>query len=335
LVRDKVWDYIGELMHQLEDDGELWLSGTRWDIDDPVGRIEEEGEGTLWTVFKRNVYEGQWPGVGKKFLAGQKRRLREWAANYELDPWAGVADADWSGVKLGFAKEVPSPHAVYLLMDLAASDKEHACYTAIWAVAIDKDRNAYLIDLFRERLEADRVPEVWAKMVMKHKPLLAVTERVAFSKIFIALFRAKTEALARDGIRIYCPIVTYNLHSINQKERIRDSLTPRWRDGTIYFCDTIPTKYMSWANGRAKGVVANNIARFPKVKFFDELDALSSLDAVYSEGPMKGRFICAAPVLHLLPIRHKRLPPQTEYGRQILALQQLAKPRKRRRRRRR
>ncbi len=202
VVRDQVFEWYRSTLRTRLDRPEagIVLLMTRWHEDDLAGRLIDQ-EGGAWEVFNlpalcdapddplgREPGEPLWP---ERFPAAQLATTRAevgsywWGAMYQGSPhpeegaifergWFPRYRIDGQQLRFGDGASTVGLDAlfVYLTVDLAASEKEEADYTAITAWA-RYGKLRFLLDVVRERIpghrlipEMQRVREKWGAAVV-------------------------------------------------------------------------------------------------------------------------------------------------------------------------
>jgi predicted phage terminase large subunit-like protein len=163
-------------------DGVKRMAGTRWHFNDPYAQVLKRG------TFKLRFHPGREGGEesGKSVLWAEKTHVQKrrdmgpytYATQILLNPKADAMQ--------GFRREWLRHYkgrldgrgmTIYILVDAASSRKKGSDYTAMMAVGLGRDRNYYVLDMIRDRLNlsqrADRV-FAWHR---KYHPLQVRYER--------------------------------------------------------------------------------------------------------------------------------------------------------------
>lgn len=209
-MRNTIWEnYETDMLSRLQGRRKQLMMFTRWNVDDPAGRILPENfDGRTGWYRDRNTDEpwfvlslpavcehdndpvGRKPGewlwpdrFGEKELGGvRKRGGYFWSALYQQRP------TPLEG--LMFREEHLqryNPQAInivglqiYLASDYAttaeagANDPDYTVH-GVWGV--DEDMNVYLLDGWRGRTESNVWVMEWIRLAKKHKPLIAFEEQ--------------------------------------------------------------------------------------------------------------------------------------------------------------
>jgi len=179
---------------------------------------------------------------------------REWLRHYDDDP-----DAMRDGMN------------VYLLVDAANSKKKGSDYTVIWAVGLNGDRNAYVLDMIRDRLNLGERVEKLLAMHRKWKPLAV---------------RYETYGMQADieHIRDKQKLQNYRFNidavggSVPKEDRIR-RLLPWFEQGRIYLPQTLFYRdYEGMSRDLVQSFIEDEYAGFPVSTHDDMLDSLARID---------------------------------------------------------
>jgi predicted phage terminase large subunit-like protein len=167
--RDKVKDYINSLMALLEPQGELWVVGTRWSMDDAYGDLIEEG---IWDVMERGCYDPdsseKKPIFPEKFSLEKLDFMRAklgptlFSCWYLNNPISSEA-ADFKKEQIKFY-EVGSPHpsSLYLAVDPAMSLSADADFSAGVVGGMFEDHRIRVVDFFKKKLiPSDLISEIF------------------------------------------------------------------------------------------------------------------------------------------------------------------------------
>lgn len=180
-VRDKLWDwFLDDFMTRFSEDAGLLVIGTRWHLDDPIGRMIETMKGVKVIRYPaiaehaepfRKQGEALFPELKSlDFLLERKAAMpsSSWEALYQQNPVAiggNVIKTTW------FQYYTMLPRLQYRIItaDTAMKTKEANDYSVLqcWGRAVDG--RVYLIDQVRGKFEA---PELERRVIAfwnKHK----------------------------------------------------------------------------------------------------------------------------------------------------------------------
>lgn len=275
--RDKAWDFmIVDASPCLEPDGARILNGTRWHVDDPIGRAVNDG----WEEVNVPAFDE----FGNSYWA--KRWSKEKLLKIQLE-LGGPDGYDWSSVYMGNPKAQgerifnnttwaleglpPGPVRIGIGVDFAytvAKSSDYSCAVVIAEVG----GVYYVIDVYRER-----VPEG----VFRAK-VAALAE--LYQAQFVVGYVARTEAanvrlLQLDGVPAF--------PSWAQKDKKTHALptAANWNIGRIKVL-----KGKSWERGFTKEVEEFTGAD----RRDDQVDALCTVfDAMFALGPIDWDFVDA------------------------------------------
>jgi predicted phage terminase large subunit-like protein len=186
--RQKVKDYINSLMALLEPEGELWIVGTRWSMDDAYGDLLEEG---IWDPLVRSAYTDDsrtTPIFSEKFSLEKLQFLRNklgatlfscWYLNDPISQEAADFKKEW--IKY-YVAGTPHPSRLYLTIDPALSLSRDADYSALVVAGMFSDRRIRVVDYERVRVVPSGLVEVVFKLVKKWGLHSVGIETFAFQK---------------------------------------------------------------------------------------------------------------------------------------------------------
>jgi len=172
IVRDRIWDFWMATANTRMNPGSFAVVvGTRWDMDDLIGRLERDslsGEGSKFRIIKfaaealpedplgRNVGEVLWPEKRPhEWLMRKKKGISPywWNSLYQQTPTpleGGTIKRDWWKFY-----EIPPAKFDEVIMswDLAFKDLKKSDYTvgSVWG---RKGAEFYLLDLIKDRMDA-------------------------------------------------------------------------------------------------------------------------------------------------------------------------------------
>lgn len=275
------------------------LTQTLWHEDDLAGWIMREQQHDGWYVLrlpaiaeedelddKGNVWrkagEALWPD---KFplekLEGIKRTLRteSWLSLYQQ---RCVSD-DGSYFKLAWLREAFEPKeytpqeargfAKYILVDPATSKKRGSDYTAMWVLGLGADRNFYVLDAVRDKLDLRERADKLFELHQRWKPITRVYyEQYALSGD-IPYIKEKMNGFG--GSPPYRFNITTVGGNVKKTERI-GRLVPLMRDHRI----RMPRHLWRTCEGREVDLVKlfeEELKAFPVAAHEDMLDSLARI----------------------------------------------------------
>jgi len=267
--RQKVKDYINSLFALLEPNGELWVVGTRWSMDDAYGDLIEEG---IWDVLIRGAYTDATrsaPIFPEKFTLEKLQALRNklgptlfasWYLNDPISQEAADFKKEW--IKY-YAPGTPHPDSLYLSIDPAHSLSRDADYSAFVVAGMFKDRRIRVVDFVRRRVVPSELVSIVFELVKKWRLKRVGIETFAFQKTLkYEIERRQRETGIFFGIdELRIGRTGSGEKTINKEERIR-SLQPLFEQGLIEL------------RGDMSDLV-DELLSFPRGKYDDLIDALS------------------------------------------------------------
>lgn len=186
--RAKVKDYINALMALLEPNGELWVVGTRWSMDDAYGDLLEEG---IWDPLIRAAYTDDSrtaPLFPEKFTLEKLAFLRAklgptlfacWYLNDPISSEAADFRKEWIAY---YDATTPHPANLYLSVDPAHSLSRDADYSAFVVAGMFANRKIRVVDYVRKRVVPSDLVDIVFDLVKKWRLHRVGIETFAFQK---------------------------------------------------------------------------------------------------------------------------------------------------------
>ncbi len=226
-----------------------------------ITKTVEEGELLHPTMF------------GEVELESEKRALKAYAfsGQYMQSPsptGGGEFIRDW--IQFYDGKLDKSKYNTYIMVDPANSKKSTSDYTCMMVVGLGADKNFYLLDMVRDRLNIREREDRLFELHEKWKPKYVLYEKYGLQVDVDAMKEAM-------NYRNYRFVITEVGGAMNKNDRIR-RLIPYFYDGRIWL-----PKQLIRANYEAKPVdlieefVNQEYITFPVSTHDDMLDALSRL----------------------------------------------------------
>lgn len=267
--RAKVKDYINSLMALLEPEGELWVVGTRWSMDDAYGDLIEEG---IWDVLQRGCYtdEGRTAALfPEKFSLEKLQFLRTKLGPYLFSCWylnnpIAQEAADFKKEWVRYYDPVtPNPGTLYLAIDPAHSLSRDADYSAFVVAGMFKNRKIRVVDYVRRRVVPSDLVDIIFDLVKKWKIHRIGIETFAFQKTLkYDIERNQREKKIFFGIdELRSGRSLTGEKTINKEARIR-SLQPLFEQGLVEIHPRMTE-------------LVDELLAFPRGKYDDLIDALA------------------------------------------------------------
>lgn len=202
--RDKTWEWYQSTAYtRLEPNGNIILIMTRWHEDDLAGRVInqiEQGNGERWEIINlpaiaedndmlgRKPGEPLWPG---RYDFNELERIKYttgsywWSALYQQRPQppeGGLLKRSW--IKHYQPYELPPLEelSVYQAWDLAISTKETADYTVCTTMGMSKEKQIYILDWFRDRIDFPTQVRMVEKLAYEWDPSKIAIESNAYQQ---------------------------------------------------------------------------------------------------------------------------------------------------------
>ena len=237
-------------------EGWIWLAGTIVHYDsflqmtyDGYKKSEESGSKYSWDVtFKRAIEEGKaiWSEQfsAKKLNTKKQEFIEAGLVNKFAQEYMNDArDISSAAFKIDrvqnhnhefktknnftyiLSRDYAIPVNIYIGVDLAATASETSDYQAILVLAVDSEKNRYVLEYFRKRIPTFDVPEKIIAMARKYHPIKRATiETVAAQE----MVRDMVERISFTDRRLMPGIFrgVKPPHGIKKQDRLETSLGP-------------------------------------------------------------------------------------------------------------
>jgi predicted phage terminase large subunit-like protein len=249
------------------------IIGTSWTDDDLYAWIQDKETGIAdeFAILKLPAYEGEWgsgellfpPRLTWPVLKSLKlnQGTSHFSAQYMLDP-VPPENATFKKFKYYDPTDIQGlQFNKFIALDPAVSESKTADYSAMVCVGVDYNNDWYLLDVWRDRVSPGLLIDKMFEWDSKWKPITFAIEKTAFQKVLQFFIY---DEMKKKNHTIY---FTELLHNDRSKEdRIR-GLEPRYTNGGILHCKTVPFIHD----------LEDELKRFPKAKHDDISDALASI----------------------------------------------------------
>jgi len=252
------------------------LIGTTWHWDDLYSWLQDPDTGVLqdFAVLKLPAYEGEW-GEGNllfptrlnwKVLDELKRSQgnAHFSAQYMLNP-IPTEDQLFKGPFKRYEQTdlngVPLRH--FIAVDPALSEEKYADYSAMVCVGVDKNNTWYIRDIWREKVQPNRLIDQIFYWYEKWKPISIGLETVAYQRM---LSYQINDEMKKRGV--YIPIKELKHRDMSKEDRIR-GLQPRYEIGTVFHPERTAVQQIEY--------LEDELLRFPRSAHDDISDALASI----------------------------------------------------------
>ena len=258
LIRNGIWDWFRSVARtRLTPDGAEVVMGTRWHLDDLIGRIVEEDTWIDYFDFlNKGLRENKWvrlslPAIAVKDEIWRKQGDPLWPQRYPVpeleDIKRTLGPYEWSAlyqqtpVSAGNQEFNPAwyQHVTqtqlqtmyfpkrYLSIDTAVSQKESADYTGFTDCRVD-GKNFWYLEAWKQRITPDKlIEQLFALHAQNNYTTIGIEETVFLMAIKPFL---DAEMRSRD---IYLPIIPLKHESTKKEIRIR-ALIPRYASQSIF-----------------------------------------------------------------------------------------------------
>ena len=253
------------------------MIGTRWWADDLQGRLLED-EPNDWHLIELpmecvdpttdaagRTYVGQplWPErFHQQQIDENKRDSVRWQSLYQQRPLDAAGDwLDPEAIKVHDTTPPRDELSIYCAADLSTSDSAKSDYTVIGIVGVDHERNIWILDWIRKRMNPEDVVTKLREIRTDWNPIEYLIDNDLGSKFFARL--AKTMALQSGSIIVPREVPT------GGKSKLERAITFQG----LARLGCIRTKNGSWV-----GELKREISTFPREGsgyFDDQIDTLS------------------------------------------------------------
>jgi predicted phage terminase large subunit-like protein len=289
---EKLWNWFGETLAQLDPGCKLFVIGTLHHFADIYCRIQKDIK--IREMFEISVHAWCEPIVDpesktptslffpgrltKKYVAGQKRILppRLYACFYENKPFTGedqIFKPEY--FRIIRDQDIPRNCWAYIFTDFAfiAEEKRKAktdrC--SFWVVLIDPNRVAYVIDFYVGRwkpsVSCRMICELWDRYQQWNCKAVAV-EKSTHSELLSSLFEEiRRQTFTRPRF------VLIEGRSQETKDIRIEAVEPRFRNGDIYFAQSVKDRF----NDKWKPLI-DEMTEWPFSANDDIPDAISDID---------------------------------------------------------
>jgi len=284
--RERVWEwYKADFYSRLKPGAAVVLIMQRWHEDDLAGRILKDAErgGERWEVLSlpmeaedddplgREPGELLWPEWFKPEQVEQaKRDTRNWLALYQQRPrpaGGGEFRREWL---LHYKTRPGEGVNKYIVVDPANSKRKRSDYTAMLVIGLAQDKNYYLLDMIRDRLNLAERTKLLMEMHRIHQPLAVGYERYGAQSDIEHILEVQDQESYRFRI-------TELSGQQGKEDRIR-KLVPLFEQGRIWLPETL---HRTDAQGGMRNLVQDFIEEeylaFPVGIHDDLLDAMARI----------------------------------------------------------
>lgn len=282
-LREQLWDWFTRVLmtRLMTHSASICIVQTRWHEDDLIGRLTDPmnphytpEEAEKWKLInlpaiaeeddalKRKKGELLWPErFDHEFLSAQERLdPRGFAALYQQRP--SPEDGDLfkrEYVQFYDRNKLPDRLRIYAASDHAVGiDKTRNDFTCLMVIGVDEDDNIYVLDVYWERVPADKVVKAMLELIRKHKPLMWWAEKGHISKAIGPFLRKRMMET-----HTYCSI--QEVTPVANKIQRAQSIIGRMAMKKVFLPKVSP-----WTN---KAV--DELMKFPNGRFDDFVDTLA------------------------------------------------------------
>lgn len=256
----------------------LVIIGTSWTDDDLYAWIQdrETGISDEFAILKLPAYEGEWgkgellfpPRLTWPVLMSLKKNqgISHFSAQYMLDP-VPPENAVFKKFKYYDPTDIQGVNLnKFVLLDAAVSEAKTADFSAMICVGVDHNNDWYILDIWKDKVLAGALINKIFEWDKKWKPITIGTEKTSFQRVLQFFIN---DEMKKRNHNLYFTELIHNDRS--KEDRIR-GLEPRYTNGSIFHCKTVPFIRD----------LEEELKRFPKAKHDDVSDALAAaLEVVF------------------------------------------------------
>lgn len=338
---EALWNWFGEIKAQLDPGilapdgitiwgGKLFIIGTLHHYSDIYCRIMKDEELSADFEISRFGWSDPiidpdktpdeapaklfFPGrLTRTFIAAQKRGMpgRLYACFYENRPTTGEQQL----FRPEYFRTIPDeniPNAVwtYILSDFAFTAEEKkkgkADRTCFWVVSVDCNRVAYVLDCVIGRWKPSDSVRVACDLWNRYQwaTLKGFTvEKTTYNELLSSVFEE-----VRRQTHIMPKFITIGGRSQEIKDMRIEAAEPRWRNGDIYFAQSLRDNWRKWKP------MTDEMTEWPFSTYDDVPDAISDLDKKDESNPHHAVYYCPAPPVGWATQPVKRFQPHLING---------------------
>ncbi|MBK8396138.1 MAG: phage terminase large subunit [Leptospiraceae bacterium] len=214
LIRDKKWDWFtDDFLTRFSDDGALIVIGTRWHIDDPIGRMREQFKDLRVLSYQaiadkdeknRKAGEALFPShKSVEFLLERKQIMNplSWLALYQANPTLAKGNLfnrdtfryytyDNGIITIDGTRTDLTQFKVYQIVDPAGTEKKNSDYFVVMTIGVSaKNSDIIILDIRREKAETPKHLEILQSEFEKWKPINQYVENKSFGINIIQAFK--------------------------------------------------------------------------------------------------------------------------------------------------
>lgn len=287
-MREKTWgQFSTDIMSRRHDPCIVCVCATPWHPDDLVGRIRESmGTDPDFPQFEDMVFPARKAGENGWDTLFPERFSDDWYRSQRatLGPEMSAALLDCNPVGEGtrlfkndwihYSATAPNRRDmnVYLLVDSANSKRSdrNADYTSMQVWGLAPDKNYYLIDAIRDRMNLQERTAQLFKFVQQYHPNNTYWEQVG------AMSDVQHVQLEQERHRYHFPIIPISQH-VKKEDRI-GWLVPLFEQGRIWFPPQLLKTRTDGTNyDFVHELINDEFSQFPAVKHDDVLDCMANL----------------------------------------------------------
>lgn len=273
-IKGKTLDGIRLLFFLVSQEHKIRIIGTRYAFDDAYGNIIKSGR------FKPRIYpatdngkvDGNPVFLTKKQLADKRKELGDdfiFSCQMLQNP-QGLMSINFKEEWLRYYEpSVELKTMNYIVVDPANSKKKKSDYTTMWVIGTSADKNYYVRDCIKDKLNLTERYEMLYKLYRKYNPLVIGYEQYGMVSD-ITYFEEKNK---ENKIQMRFVSLGGKLSKIDRIRR----LVPAFQTSTIQLLKTIPYIDLEGKSHCFINEFVEQYKNFPNVSHDDMLDALARI----------------------------------------------------------
>lgn len=247
--------------------------GTRYSAGDSYETLMSEGTVSprIFPATKDGMVDGEPVFLTKEKLAEKRRQMGPYIFSCQMlqNPVAENAQGfreEW----LNYYEKVNKKDMnIYILVDPASSKKKYSDYTVMSVIGLGHDKNYYLLDMVRDKLNLTERVEALFKLRQKWQPRAVGYEKYSMQADIEYIKQVQED----NGIRFKIVPLGGNVAKIERIKR----LVPKFEEGLFY----IPKLIMYLTNeGKKVNLIENfkyEYTNFPRTAHDDILDSIARI----------------------------------------------------------
>lgn len=261
-----------------QEHGKVRYVGTRYHHRDTYQKIIESGIATprIYSCTKEEVWPGTPVLYNRAYLEMKRAGMSDYTWNCQMmcHPKGDASDGfqvEWMKYYERDPYEEASNKNIYITVDPANQKKKNSDYTVMWVIGLGPDKNYYVLDCLRDRLNLTERTDELFRLYKRWRPSVVFYERYGLQADVQHIQYMQNLYSVRFHVE--------EVGGITKKEdRIR-RLIPLFQQGQFWFPEVLP--YREKDGGRVidliQEFIKSELVQFPLSIHDDMLDALSRI----------------------------------------------------------